>query len=275
MLPRISLPPITLALPPLSSAGFRVWDPILLLSQIILLQAYHYLVLSLLVPPFLATFASTDQLVYEGGPLNVAMIVDWREMSGKDTVRAERGYYTSLPSSLGRKTGVEFVGGIGGLEETGRDGRKAAVIGLAWAVASLIDIIPLLYLVRRPTHILDHSLTLLFIHLLITTYYSSSFPTSPWFWTIIASSAIIQIVWAEKLCVEREMRDGFREGGMVREWWSRSRFGEGMEENGGAGAGAGNGREERLEMVRVEDGKVRIRDEDDGMARLLGDERGG
>jgi hypothetical protein len=66
----------------------------------------------------------------------------------------------------------------------------------------------LYYLIRRPTSILDFSLTLLFNHLVLTTYYASSFPTSLFFWTIITASAVVQIVGAEQLCVRREMREG-------------------------------------------------------------------
>lgn len=65
------------------------------------------------------------------------------------------------------------------------------------------------HIVRRPTHILDFSLTLVFVHLILTIYYSSSFPTSIFFWLVVAGSSVAQIVIAEQLCVRREMRDGF------------------------------------------------------------------
>lgn len=71
------------------------------------------------------------------------------------------------------------------------------------------SILSLYHIVRRPTHILDFSLTLVFIHLILTIYYSSSFPTSFFFWFIVAGSSVAQIVLAEQLCVKREMRDGF------------------------------------------------------------------
>jgi protein SYS1 len=63
-------------------------------------------------------------------------------------------------------------------------------------------------LVRRPRMILDFSLTLLFNHLVFTTYYSASVPTSLFFWAIMVAGAILMIVGAEQLCVRREMRDG-------------------------------------------------------------------
>lgn len=71
------------------------------------------------------------------------------------------------------------------------------------------SVFSLYHIVRRPTHILDFSLTLVFVHLILTIYYSSSFPTSIFFWLVVAGSSVAQIVIAEQLCVRREMRDGF------------------------------------------------------------------
>lgn len=51
-----------------------------------------------------------------------------------------------------------------------------------------------------------------FNHILLTTYYASSFPTSLFFWAILAGSAAFQIIWAEQLCVRREMKEGFHVG---------------------------------------------------------------
>lgn len=49
---------------------------------------------------------------------------------------------------------------------------------------------------------------MLFIHLLLTTYYTSAFPKSVFFWIVIGLAAIFQIIWAEQLCIRREMRQG-------------------------------------------------------------------
>lgn len=76
------------------------------------------------------------------------------------------------------------------------------------------------YLIRRPTHILDFSLTLTFIHLILTSYFAKAFPTSIFFWVVMASGAVMMITVAEQvssapgngtcthvqLCVKREMR---------------------------------------------------------------------
>lgn len=63
-------------------------------------------------------------------------------------------------------------------------------------------------LVRRPRLILDFALTLVFNHLVLTTYYSASFPTSLFFWLILLGGAGLTIISAEQLCIKREMREG-------------------------------------------------------------------
>jgi hypothetical protein len=68
-------------------------------------------------------------------------------------------------------------------------------------------------LVRRPTHILDFALTLILNHVILTTYYARSLPTSLFFWLIMGLGAVISVVGAEQLCVRREMQEGIDMGG--------------------------------------------------------------
>jgi len=63
----------------------------------------------------------------------------------------------------------------------------------------MASILPLYYLVRRPTHILDFSLTLNFNHLILTTYYAKSFPTSIYYWVVQALGALLMIVVSEQV----------------------------------------------------------------------------
>ena len=56
--------------------------------------------------------------------------------------------------------------------------------------------------------ILDFSLTLLFNHLVLTTYYAAALPTSLFFWIVMIASAALMVIAAEQLCVKREMSDG-------------------------------------------------------------------
>ena len=66
----------------------------------------------------------------------------------------------------------------------------------------------LYHLVRRPRLILDFTLTLLFNHLVLTTYYSAVLPTSLFFWTVVLGSSILTLLLAEQMCVKREMSEG-------------------------------------------------------------------
>ena len=63
-------------------------------------------------------------------------------------------------------------------------------------------------LIRRPRLILDFALTLLFNHLVLTTYYSAAIPTSIFFWAIMGIGTTLTVVFAEQACVRREMTEG-------------------------------------------------------------------
>jgi len=56
--------------------------------------------------------------------------------------------------------------------------------------------------------ILDFSLTLVFNHLVLTTYYSASLPTSLFFWLVMIAGASLTVIIAEQLCVKRELAEG-------------------------------------------------------------------
>ena len=65
-------------------------------------------------------------------------------------------------------------------------------------------------LVRRPRLILDFTLTLVLIHLVLTTYYSGALPSSLFVWCVLAVGAVGTVIGAEQLCVRREMREGLQ-----------------------------------------------------------------
>jgi len=56
--------------------------------------------------------------------------------------------------------------------------------------------------------ILDFALTLLFNHLVLTTYYSAVLPTSLFFWIVVLGSSFLTLLLAEQMCVKREMTEG-------------------------------------------------------------------
>ncbi|KAI9632698.1 integral membrane protein S linking to the trans Golgi network-domain-containing protein [Dioszegia hungarica] len=207
--------------------------------QIVSLQAIHYLTLSLLTPSLLSLLTSPPLLEYSGGPSTVAHILDWREMAGRPTISSaafgDIHRHAQLSSSAtsglggwrylgGAWAGGKHVGVVEGEEGIGAgtkgkmgadeqeevwdfgvdDGRGWVEAGL-WLLASAVDIVPLYYLVRRPTFILDFSLTLNLVHLILTTYYAKAFPTSLFYWVIQALGALLMITIAEQLCVKREL----------------------------------------------------------------------
>lgn len=81
------------------------------------------------------------------------------------------------------------------------------------AAPPCFSVLYLYHLIRRPTHILDHTLTLFGTHILLTTYYAASFPTSLFFWLVVGSGTIGVVIWAEQVCVQREMTEGFGDWG--------------------------------------------------------------
>ncbi|KAI0364550.1 hypothetical protein BV20DRAFT_956020 [Pilatotrama ljubarskyi] len=185
------------------------WDPILIVSQIIALQTLHYVTLSLLAPPLLVMFAEPASLEYEGGAANVGMIMDWREMAGRPTTRAlpGEGPWRSLNSvwSGGKQVGL---GSSAQAPFRQVDPIRCWIIAICWMAASAADVYYLYALIRRPRLILDFSLTLLFNHLVLTTYYSAAIPTSLFFWVVMGVSTASTVVFAEQLCVKREMTEG-------------------------------------------------------------------
>ncbi|PBK99995.1 hypothetical protein ARMGADRAFT_918814 [Armillaria gallica] len=152
------------------------WDPLLLISQIVSMQTLHYLTLSLLVPPLLDLFAEPKALEYHGGASSVGMIMDWRQMA-------------SYPP-------------------TTEDPTRGWLIAFCWILTSLLDTAYLTFLIRRPRLILDFALTLLFNHLVLTTYYAARVPSSGFWWAVVGVGTLGMVVGAEQLCVRREMREG-------------------------------------------------------------------
>ncbi|EJU03884.1 hypothetical protein DACRYDRAFT_115188 [Dacryopinax primogenitus] len=171
------------------------WDPLLLLSQIIILQTLHYLTLALLLPPLLSLLTDSEYLQYLGGRGTVGMVLDWREMAGRR--EAGMGEWGNWGAGRGNQDWARAV-----------DPRRGWVIGVGWLLGACVNITYLYYVIRRPTYILDFSLTLIFVHILITTSYSHSLPLSLFFWLVMGICAAVMVVFPEQLCVRRELREG-------------------------------------------------------------------
>jgi hypothetical protein len=73
---------------------------------------------------------------------------------------------------------------------------------VTYANSSPRSIIPLYYLVRKPTLILDFACTLVFLHTCITTYHTGGrVPTSFFFWAVMAVGTVLMIIGAEQVRV--------------------------------------------------------------------------
>jgi len=189
------------------------WDPVLIIAQIVCLQSLHYITLSFLIPPLLAMFAEPHALAHQGGAASVSMVMDWREMAGRPTLTGDEGDISRGWSAFrGVWTGGHHVTGGSALQgwewEAGVDPARGWVLAFSWLLASGADILFVYQIVRKPTHVLDFALTLLLNHLILTTYYSSSLPSSLFFWLILIAGTAITIIFAEQLCVRREMQEG-------------------------------------------------------------------
>lgn len=75
---------------------------------------------------------------------------------------------------------------------------------------SSISVVYLYHIVRRPRLILDFALTLVFNHIVLTTYYSAALPSSLFFWFVLGACTAGMVVGAEQLCVRREMKEGLQ-----------------------------------------------------------------
>ncbi|KIY72887.1 hypothetical protein CYLTODRAFT_434478 [Cylindrobasidium torrendii FP15055 ss-10] len=192
-------------MPPQKQAGSSTWDPVLILSQIISLQTIHYLALCVVIPASLATFADRESMDWEGGAASVGMILDWRNIAGRPTSSnswARNGY--AWVWSAGKKVGVGDDGADGWVV----DPLRGWVISVCWLAACVADTYWIYTIVRRPRLVLDFALTFLFIHVLLTSYYSASFPTSLFWWGIMIVGTVGVVIAAEQLCVRREMDVG-------------------------------------------------------------------
>ncbi|KAF2099028.1 hypothetical protein NA57DRAFT_7302, partial [Rhizodiscina lignyota] len=80
------------------------------------------------------------------------------------------------------------------------------MLGVVWMLNSLIAVIPLLLLIARSKLIPDFALTIHFIHLIITSLYSRSFPINWFWWALQAASAALMTSLGMWACQYRELR---------------------------------------------------------------------
>jgi len=143
----------------------------------------------------------------------VGMVMDWREMVGRATITGVKGDNSRGWNAFsGVWSGGERLTGGSALQgwewDGGADPSRGWIIAFSWLLASGADVFYIYHIIRKPTHVLDFALTLLLNHLILTTYYSASLPSSVFFWLVVSAGSATTIIFAEQLCVRREMREG-------------------------------------------------------------------
>lgn len=133
---------------------FRIqgYDPLLIVAQIISLQSLHYLTLLLLLPPVLSIVANPRLLDYEGGPRNIALLMDWRSFTGRALVegatsragRAAAGTLVALGHDTNSRGAVLGIGaheirhGLRRVVED--DAARGWCVAFCWTMTSMIEL---------------------------------------------------------------------------------------------------------------------------------------
>ncbi|KAH8551828.1 integral membrane protein S linking to the trans Golgi network-domain-containing protein [Umbelopsis sp. PMI_123] len=141
-------------------ASFRIttWDPILIVAQIISLQALYYVSISVVI---LLALAIT------GTELSLDYILSYTEIRA-DTV-------------------------------------MGWTITMCWVINTIVGVGLMVLIVQRAKLILDFAVTLHAFHLIITSYYSRSIPSTFLWWLLNIFSCAVMTLMAEWTCMQREM----------------------------------------------------------------------
>jgi protein SYS1 len=148
------------------------------------------------------------EIAWEGKRLGAGSIL---EKAAAERLIMEAKLASDANTKVGEKQRA-FYANQGWWSIFAQDSSRGWIIVIAWALAGAVDVFLLSILIRRPTHILDHTITLHVIHLFLTWFYTRSFPTSLFYWMVMAGHIGATVVWAEALSIRREMKSGFQSG---------------------------------------------------------------
>ncbi len=126
-------------------------------------------------------------------------------------------------------------------------------------MTDLASVIPLLFLISRSKLVPDFALTIHFIHLIITTFYTKSLPTNLLWWLLQFGSAALMVflgVWA---CRYRELQPiTFGMGGKKTTQQASGSVGGDQYVRGGPNGGRREGSGPSYEMVAVKEGDENV-----------------
>ncbi|KAI8618327.1 integral membrane protein S linking to the trans Golgi network-domain-containing protein [Chytriomyces sp. MP71] len=78
-------------------------------------------------------------------------------------------------------------------------------ISFAFLINAVLCSFPLLFIVQRTRQCLDFAATFYFFHLIFTSIYSGSVPTSPIWWLLVGACIGISTAGGEYLCYQKEL----------------------------------------------------------------------
>ncbi|KAL4979340.1 integral membrane protein S linking to the trans Golgi network-domain-containing protein [Aspergillus desertorum] len=129
------------------------------------------------------------------------------------------------------------------------------MLGLVWMLNSFLCVIFLLLLVSRSKLIPDFALTIHFIHLITTTFYTHSLPSNLLWWGLQCASAAFMVSLGMWACRWRELQPisigGIGSGTSRQGWGESSQAGEssnGLLSGRGRGGGDGGGEYEMMNL---------------------------
>ncbi|RHN79084.1 hypothetical protein MtrunA17_Chr1g0173051 [Medicago truncatula] len=157
--------------------GAVVWDPWLIVAQIVCLQCMYYITLGLLLAVLVGTRVSRLSLVYF---FDYVMLLP-------------------LPLLVGAFV-LHFCSAQ--LQEEGFSGGILSCYSHIWFVKAVY----MLYLIERSKKCLDFAATIYIIHLCICIVYGG-WPSSIAWWIVNGTGIALMALLGEYLCIRRELRE--------------------------------------------------------------------
>ncbi|KAI8544413.1 hypothetical protein RHMOL_Rhmol08G0294400 [Rhododendron molle] len=176
--------------------GAVVWDPWLIVAQIVSLQCLYYLSLGVFMEILVGTRVSRMSLVY---------FFDYSTVAAS----AATGWCVIASFILGSIAGsalmkaTKLVSGIG---------MKGDLEGWRWrkqlneSYMVKCRAVYMVYLIERAKKCLDFSATLYIIHLLICIMYGG-WPSSITWWVVNGTGVAVMALLGEYLCIRRELQE--------------------------------------------------------------------
>lgn len=190
--------------------GTAVWDPWLIVGQIICLQCSYYLTLGLFTMVFLGLRVPRLSLVYffDYATLTTSTFTGWSVIASF-LFSSLAGYFALPPSNSIHPFISLFITSLF---------RFLVFILIGRAVY-------MIFLVERARKCLDFSATLYIIHLFFCIMYGG-WPSSMAWWVVNGTGLAVMALLAEYLCIKREQReipmDRFHSSKMIILSWNLS-----------------------------------------------------